>query len=181
VDKVSKCIRIESRSLTELLAIQRHAILGNCPPHGVTLRYVIANPGSYAYFSPERLKPIPANCTSTYNNWKYGLMNYQYTYHADLLSTEYSRDHLRVRYFTRKIRYLYGTADLEAEDVSCRAQAQGASNFERGQLFWKYITETYPGRWIGRVQKVGFVQGVGHDAPAMWKSSEGQDALFCEL
>jgi len=113
-----------------------------------------------------------------FNDWKYGLDNYQLTYHADLLSTDASRVQMRVRYLTREIRYLYGTADLDAEDQGCQAQAQGDNNLERGQLFWKYITETFPGPWIDGIQKVGFVEGVGHDAPTIWKSKEGQAALF---
>jgi hypothetical protein len=178
VAKVRKCIRFKSRSLIEFLAVQRYTILGNGPPQGVTLRYVIANSGSYAYFSPERLKPIADDCASTYNDWKYGLKNYQLTYHADLLSTHESRVQLRVRYLTREVRYLYGTADLSASDASCPAEAQGSGHLERGQLFWKYITESYPGAWVGSTQTVGFVEGVGHDGSGMWKSSEGQTALF---
>jgi len=177
VDKVGNCVGSKSGYLIEFLAVQRYTILGNEPPAGITLRYVIANPGSYAYFSPERLKPVPADCTS-FNDWKYGLENYPHTYHADFLSTQASRIQMRVRYLTREVHYLYGTADLDAEDQRCQAKCQGAGHLERGQLFWKYITETYPGPWIGTIQKVGFVEGVGHDAAAMWKSKEGQDALF---
>ena len=176
--KVSKCIQSESRCLIEFLAVQRYAIIGTDPPQGVTLRYVIANPGSYAYLSPERLKPVPDGCKSTFNDWKYGLDNYQFTYHGNLFSTSASRVEMRVRYLTREIRYLYGTTDLGAEDQSCPAKVQGAGHFERGQLFWKYITETFPGLWMGTIQKVGYVEGVGHDEPAMWKSKEGQHALF---
>ena len=142
------------------------------------MRYVIANAGTYAYFSPERFKPIPDECKSTFNDWKFGLENYQLTYHADLLSTSDSRVQMRIRYLTREIRYIYGTADLDADDQRCPARVQGTGRFERGQLFWKHITETFPGPWIGTIQTVGFVEGVGHDAPTMWKSKEGQDALF---
>ena len=85
---------------------------------------------------------------------------------------------MRVRYLTREIRYLYGAADLGSEDQSCQDQAQGAGHLERGQLFWKYITETYPGPWIDNIQTVGYVDGVRHNAPKMWKSKEGQAALF---
>jgi hypothetical protein len=159
------------------LAVQRYAILGNDPPQGVSLRYVIANPGSYAYFSSVRFKPIPDDCPM-FNDWKYGLENYQLTYNPDFLSTDASRVQMRVRYLTREARYLYGTADLDAEDQRCQAKVQGAGHLERGQLFWKHITETYPGPWIGNIQKVEFVEGVGHDAAVMFKSKEGQTALF---
>ena len=159
-------------------AVQRYAILGNDPPQGVTLRYVVANAGSYAYLSPERFKPVQDAFKTTFNDWKYGLRNYQFTYNADLLSTHASRVQMRVRYLTREIRYLYGTADLGAEDQGGQAEAQGDGHLERGQLFWKYITETYPGPWVDSIQKVGFVEGVGHNEPAIWKSKEGQAALF---
>ena len=143
----------------------------------MNLRYVIANPGSYAYLSPNRLKPVPDSC-STFNDWKYGLNNYQSTYNADLLSTEDSRIQTQDRYLTREIRYLYGTADLDAEDQGCEAKVQGAGHLERGELFWEYLTETFPGPWINTTQKVGFVEGVGHDDAGMWESEEGQDGLF---
>ena len=85
---------------------------------------------------------------------------------------------MRIRYLTREIRYLYGTADLRGDDQSCQDQAQGASHLERGQLFWKHITETYPGPWVDSIQKLGYVEGVRHSARKMWKSKEGQAALF---
>jgi len=124
------------------------------------------------------MKPVPDHFKSTFNDWKYGLENYEFTYNADLLSTHSSRVQMRVRYLTREIRYLYGTADLDADDQTGQAQVQGAGHLERGQLFWKYITETYPGPWIDNIQKVGYAEGVGHNPPKMWKSEEGQAALF---
>jgi hypothetical protein len=114
VDKVSKRVRFESRCLIELIAVQRYIILGNDAPSGVTLRYAIGSAGSYAYFSPDRLKQVPDSCTA-FNDWKYGLKNYQFTYHANLLATQDSRIQMRKRYLTREIRYLYGTDDLSAK------------------------------------------------------------------
>ena len=178
MDKVGNCIRYESRHLIEFSATQRYAILSDDPPQGVSLRYIVANAGTYAYFSPERFKPVQDGCKTTFNNWEYGLDNYPFTYHADVLSTDDSRVQMRTRYFTREIYYLYGTVDFDAVDKGCQALAQGVHRFERGQLFWKHITETYPGPWIDNIQKVGYVEGVAHDAPAMWKSKEGQAALF---
>ena len=177
MDKASTCVPLQSKFLIEFLAVQRYVILADDPPKGVTLRYVIANAGTYAYFSPTRYKPVPDDCT-TFNDWKYGRKNYQFTYHADLLSTHASRVQMRVRYLTRPVHYLLGTADLEAADQSCGAECQGAGHFERGQLFWKHITESYPGPWIDTTQKLDFVEGVGHSNDLMWKSEEGQGALF---
>jgi hypothetical protein len=177
VDKVSKRIRLEPIWLIEFLAIQRYAILGEDAPEGVTLRYVIADPGSYAYLSPKRLKPVPANCT-TFDDWKYGLQNYQLIYNSDLFSTDDSRAQLQVRYLTREVRYLCGTADVGATDQECEANTQGSGRLERAQLFWKYLTESFPGPWINSIQQIAFMEGVGHNETATWKSEEGQAALF---
>ena len=177
MDKVSKRVRFETRCLIELIAVQRYIILGNDAPSGVTLRYVIGSAGSYAYFSPERLKQVPDSCTA-FNDWKYGLKNYQFTYHANLLATQESRIQMRKRYLTREIRYLYGTEDLSAQDQGCEAMAQGSDHLERGQLFWKYITETHPGSWINSTQNIAFVEGVAHAEAKIWESAEGQAALF---
>ena len=177
MDNVCKSVRFESRPLIEFPVIQRYIILADDPPEGVPVRSVIANPGSYAYFSPDRLIQPPDNCT-TYNDWKYGFNNYTLTYHADLFSTDASCDDMRIRYLTRPLHYLLGTADLSADDQSCGAKVQGAGHLERGILFWKYITEAYPGPWIDTIQRLDFVPGVPHDKGLMWKSKEGQAALF---
>ena len=179
MDKVCKRARFKSRVLIEFPVIQRYVILADDPPKGARLRSVIANPGTYAYFSPDRLIKPRDNCT-TYNDWRYGLENYTLTYQADLFSTHTSRVEMRIRYLTRPVHYLLGTADLHADDQSCDAKAQGAGHLERGILFWKYITESYPGPWIDTIQKLDFVPGVPHDKFLMWKSKEGQAALFPE-
>ena len=179
MDKVSKyyCARFESAWLIGFLAIQRHMVLSDDSSKGVTLRRVIANPGSYVYFSPKRFKPIPDDCKK-FNDWKYGFENDKFTYRTNLISTEDSRTQSRDRYLNRETRYLFGTADLGAEDQGCEAQTQGASHFERGQLFWQHIAEEFPGPYINTTQKAAFVEGVGHNASGMFTSKDGLDALF---
>jgi len=157
--------------------VQRYIILSDDPPESITFRSVIANAGSYTYFSPNRFKPVPDDCTG-FNNWKYGLENCQLTYRAYHFAHNASSTHLPTRYLTRQVRYLYGTADLGAEDQGCAAKTQGANHYERGQLFWKHITESYPGPWVDSIQKVAYVEGVRHNEAAMWKSKEGQAAFF---
>src|ERR1700692_844793 len=56
--------------------VQRYAIAGKGEPaltqQGVGVRYVVANPSSYAYFNGGGPEPsIAANCPD-YNHWKYG-------------------------------------------------------------------------------------------------------------
>src|ERR1700676_2532419 len=57
--------------------VQRYAIAGKgelaLTSQGIGVRYVVANPSSYAYFNGERPEPsIAANCPD-YNHWKYGM------------------------------------------------------------------------------------------------------------
>lgn len=178
MSNLSKCSQNENTHAQPPTAVQRYVILANPPPKGIKVRYIIANPGSYAYFSPLRLAGNSADCASTFNNWKFGLEKYPHTYNADLLSTPGARNSTITRYFEREVRYLYGTADLGAPDQDCEAKAQGAGHLERGKLWWKYISENFAGPWINTTQQVAFVKGVGHDATNMFKSAEGCKAMF---
>ena len=57
--------------------VQRYAIAGKgevaLTKNGIGVRYVIANPSSYAYFTAERPEPSIAASCPRYNNWKYGM------------------------------------------------------------------------------------------------------------
>ena len=57
--------------------VQRYAIAGKgelaLTGEGVGVRYVVANPSSYAYFSAERPEPAIAAACPDYNHWKYGM------------------------------------------------------------------------------------------------------------
>lgn len=55
--------------------VQRYALLGHDQPAlqaaGVSVRYVIANPSSYAYFDEQRPVPFNAARCPGFNDWKY--------------------------------------------------------------------------------------------------------------
>jgi pimeloyl-ACP methyl ester carboxylesterase len=57
--------------------VQRYAIAGKgelaLTREGVGVRYVVANPSSYAYFSGERPEAAIAAACPDYNHWKYGM------------------------------------------------------------------------------------------------------------
>src|ERR1700694_2230622 len=57
--------------------VQRYAIAGKgelaLTSQGIGVRYVVANPSSYAYFSGERPEPAIAAACPDYNHWKYGM------------------------------------------------------------------------------------------------------------
>ena len=141
---------------------------------GIKVRYVIANPSSYAYFNAQR--PIPtfdaANCPG-FNTWKYGL--------KELPAYAEGQKHrqLEQAYIERDITYLLGAKDTDpnhpALDKSCEAEAQGAFRLERGKNYFEYLTQRHP---QGLNQRLVEVPGVGHNGDQMFTSPEGQKALF---
>ena len=141
---------------------------------GIKVRYVVANPSSYAYFNAQR--PIPtfdaANCPG-FNTWKYGL--------KELPAYAEGQKHrqLEQAYVERDITYLLGAKDTDpnhpALDKSCEAEAQGAFRLERGKNYFEYLTQRHP---QGLNQRLVEVPGVGHNGDQMFTSPEGQKALF---
>ncbi|KAG2171351.1 hypothetical protein INT43_002973 [Umbelopsis isabellina] len=160
--------------------VQRYSLVGNDPPNGLSLRYVIANPSSYAYLDGDRPRAFnPITCPG-WNTWKYGIIN----------PPPYAINSLRVRGFadlnsvkedfaSRDIRYLYGQYDNFTSgpiDVSCEAMAQGVSHLDRGLSWWSFMTAILPMQNFR--QDIEVVPGVGHNASGMFLSKAGLTALF---
>lgn len=157
--------------------VQRYALTtGNHPElekAGIGLRYVIANPSSYAYFDATR--PVtfnPLDCPG-FNDWKYGL-NRLPTYAAGQSPAQ-----LEQGYVARNIIYLLGQQDIDPQhpalDKSCAAETQGAYRLIRGHNYFDYLMRRHP---QGLSQRLVEVPGVGHDGAKMFTSPEGQAALF---
>ena len=141
---------------------------------GIKVRYVIANPSSYAYFNAQR--PIPtfdsANCPG-FNTWKYGLKD------LPAYAMGQKKRQLEQAYVERDITYLLGAKDTDpnhpALDKSCEAEAQGAFRLERAKNYFEYLRQQHP---QGLNQRLIEVPGVGHNGDQMFTSPEGQKALF---
>ncbi|MCU0091508.1 alpha/beta hydrolase [Pseudomonas koreensis] len=157
--------------------VQRYALLAQEQPalktEGIRLRYVVANPSSYAYFNEQR--PVAfdhAKCPG-FNRWKYGLVD------PPIYSGGQSPAQLEGRYVKREVIYLLGQQDTDPQhpalDKSCAAKAQGAYRLERGKLFFGYLLRRHP---EGVNQRLIEVPGVGHNGDGMLTSPEGQKALF---
>jgi pimeloyl-ACP methyl ester carboxylesterase len=106
--------------------VQRYAIAGKgetaLAKAGIAVRYVVANPPSYAYFSAERpVLSIAASCPR-FDDWKYG-MQARPAYLAQGTPAT-----LEARYVGRKVIYLLVTLDTNpnhsALDRSCMGEAQ---------------------------------------------------------
>ena len=157
--------------------VQRYAIAGKgqsiLTDEGIAVRYVVANPSSYAYFSSERPQPsIAASCPG-YNNWKYG-MDSRPPYLAGPTIAA-----LEQGYVARRVIYLLGAKDTNpnhaALDKTCMAEAEGPYRYARGHAYAEAM----------RVRDAGTpnhslwdVQGVGHDGDGMLTSPCGLQALF---
>ncbi len=157
--------------------VQRYAIAGHgeapLTAEHVAVRYVVANPSSYAYFSPGRPEPAIAASCSGYDNWKYG-MQVRPQYLADPPPAELER-----RYVSRRVIYLLGTRDTNpnhpALDRSCMAEAQGPYRYARGHAYAAAMAardHDTPNHLLWDVE------GVGHDGDKMLTSACGLQALF---
>ena len=157
--------------------VQRYAIAGKgeraLTQQGIGVRYVVANPSSYAYFNNERPEPsIAASCPG-FNDWKYG-MEGRPAYLADPPAAA-----LEQTYVARHVIYLLGTLDTNPDhpalDKSCMAEAEGAYRYARGHAY----AATMAARDAGTPNhSVWDVKGVGHDGDKMLTSSCGLKALF---
>jgi pimeloyl-ACP methyl ester carboxylesterase len=163
-------------------AVQRYAAVGRgegaLTEIGVRVRYVIANPSSYVYFSEDR--PLSNTSFARYsgsckgfNRWKYGVEDTPpYVGQNSFVSMEES-------YGRRDVIYLLGTADTDPHhpdlDVSCEGEAEGPNRFARGTAYFTYIKARHPENFSQRLWEV---PGVAHDEREMFHSSCGMEALF---
>jgi pimeloyl-ACP methyl ester carboxylesterase len=163
---------------------------------GVPVRYVVANPSSYAWPSDER--PTPAAWTLTanppgyipdvrantpafrpggngrgctvYDQWPYGLEN-----HTGY-SAKQTDDQIRKQLVSRPTTYLLGELDilpLGGFDSSCSAMAQGPTRQARGQAFGRYVNEK-----LGGHHAVVIVPECGHNARCMFTAEDALPLIF---
>jgi hypothetical protein len=156
---------------------------------GVPVRYVVANPSSYAWPSDERPTgpaawPLQAGapgyvpavaadapafrrlrdgrgCT-LYDQWPYGFKN-RTGYSASISDSQLTR-----QLVSRPFTYLLGEDDilpLSGFDGSCEAMAQGPTRQARGQAYAKYVNER-----LGGHHEVVVVTGCGHNGRCIYTS-----------
>ena len=156
--------------------VQRYAVVGDggaaLEARGVHLRYVVANPSSYLWFTAERPQPDTGSCPDA-NRWKYGFGGDVPPYVTQDAAA------LERRYVQREVVYLLGGADTDphhpALDVSCAGEAQGAWRYVRGLNYFHMLQSRDGDRLRHRVLTV---DGVGHDERRMFMSACGMAALF---
>jgi hypothetical protein len=166
--------------------VHRYAIVGRglsaLSRSGVQLRFVIANPSSYVYFSDERpteggiLALFRSDVCPRFNHWKYGTLDA-----PDYVTSNAERGwpQMEADYAQRDVIYLLGTADTDPHqkdlDVTCGGEAQGPTRLARGRAYYTYLHARHPSGWN---QRLWFVPGVAHSARQMFTSRCGVNALF---
>ena len=162
--------------------VQRYAVVGQgeaaLAAAGVPVRYVVANPSSYLYFSADRpqadggFKPLAPDACPAYDQWKYGWND------APAYATQLSPQAYEARYLKRDVTVLLGALDVDpahpALDKSCSGEAQGPYRLARGRSYVAYLQRRHPD-WKPVVHEV---PGVGHDGDRMLGSACGLAALF---
>lgn len=139
------------------------------------ISFVIANPSSYFYFSPERWHEnkgfiIPDNQCPEYDVYPYG------TTQLNSYMEKVSIRELQERFIHRSVFLLLGEEDHLSQylDTSCEANLQGKDRFERGMNYYKFIKTFYP----KSSTKLRTVPGVGHSGEKMIQSSVAREILF---
>ena len=145
---------------------------------GVPVKYVVANPSSYAYLDATRPTTDgkefrnfsdARNCT-TFDQWPYGLKG-RSGYAAKL-----SDDQIKRQLAARPTMYLVGELDtlpLAGFDSSCPAMAQGPTRQARGEAFVKYVNQKFGAKHDAMV-----VPLCGHNARCMFTADPVLAILF---
>jgi len=179
----------------------QHYIGFAADPAGVSVRYVVADPGTWLYFDPVRPQPVssaqPADwssCTpgdtgacrftmvtpstdcSRINQWKYGMDN---------LPGHFRRNAPQARrhYAGAEIHYLEGALDSSDAkgtfypilDKSCAAAAQGPYRMQRGLGYAAYDRALVA---PDKKRTVTLVPGCAHNVACVFPSEAARPALF---
>ncbi len=153
-------------------------------PTGIHIRFVVANPSTFVYFTPERriagtldqfAPPTAEELEEAldYNHYKYGLEG------LNEYMSAVGPEQIRLQYQRREVFYLLGDQDRLSNnlDTSDGAMLQGRNRYERGQIYHNYVQHVF-GSGTGRLHKKAIVKGVGHSGNAMYNSYQGRKVLF---
>ena len=151
---------------------------------GIQIRFVVANPSSYVYFSPERRVAgtldqfaLPTSeeleKAPDYNHYKHGMEELN-EYMAAV-----GPEQIRQQYQRREVFYLLGEQDRASDNIESSASAmlQGRYRYERGLIYHNYIQHVF-GPGTGYLHKKAIAMGVDHNGNAMYNSYQGRKLLF---
>lgn len=155
--------------------VQRYAVVGRgeaaLTKAGISTHYVVSDPSSFLYFTPDR--PVPNPSCKTENTWHYGFGAGAPPY------VQGAPAELEARYASRNVTYLMGMSDTDPNhpvlDKSCAGEAQGPQRFARGHAYFAMMQSRHP---TGLNQRLIDVPGIAHEGAKMFNSACGLAALF---
>jgi hypothetical protein len=136
---------------------------------GLPIRYVVANPSSYAWIDDTRPAAVTDPCPN-YNRWPYGFQG------RSGYAARIGDEDLKKQLAARPTTYLLGEIDilpLGGFDSSCSAMRQGPTRLARGQAFGKYVDEQ-----LGAKHEIVVVPLCGHNARCMFTAEVALPLLF---
>ena len=174
--------------------VQRFALTTTMPPDS-RMRFVVANPSSFAYLddkrwlkqgtSEERLAVPPASVRAScprYNEWEWGFApgGEQAPYIKVNTTAQY-----KSAYETRDVRYLIGGNDVCNEamtpgcishglETTCMDMMQGYNRRYRAEHYVNHLAAYYG----HAVHRSSVVPSVGHDHSLMFESKHGVNEIF---
>jgi len=157
--------------------VNRYAAVGRGPDvlaaRGLRVRFVVANPSTYLYFSRKRPVAVPGG--APFNDWRYGFDRTPGYVDAD------PRRSLE-RYLARDVTIVLGALDHDAAslllEVSPAAMAQGANRLDRGLRYDQHV------RGLARAAGLPFrhrlirLAGVGHTAADVLAAERTREIVF---
>jgi len=158
-------------------------------PRGVHIRYIVAQPSTHVYLTPERVDAevrtrdefaVPSTevidgCEG-YNRYGSGLEGLEdWPYIAGV-----SPEQMESQFGPRDVIYFHGMNDSDPQGGAlargCAAMMQGAHRLERGITYFNYVNHLYGED--GHNHRISFVARVGHDNRGMWASDQGLLHIF---
>jgi hypothetical protein len=163
--------------------VQRYAVAMHENPvlaeENIGLRFLVANPSSYAYFDAQRPAadgvpaPYDAGQCPGFDQWKYGMQD------RPAYVNDRTPQQLEQAYAARPVTYLIGADDHDpaqaALDKSCAGEAQGPHRMARGMAYYHYLQMRHPGSLN---QSFHVVPGVGHNGTRMLTSACAVSVMF---
>jgi hypothetical protein len=156
---------------------------------GVHIRYIVANPSTHVYLTPERATSerrtrdefatppdhVVAECPD-YDAYGSGLDALgEWPYLAAV-----GAERIRQQFGQRDVVYLNGMNDSDPEGAAlargCAAMLQGAQRLERGITYFNHVEHFYGEG--GHRHRISFVPRVAHEHAGIWASEQGLLHIF---
>ena len=159
--------------------VNRYAAVGRGPDvlaaRGLRVRFVVANPSTYLYFSRQR--PVPVPDAAHVNDWRYG-----FDRAPGYVDANPGRS--LERYLGRDVTIVLGELDHDEAslllEVGPTAMAQGANRLDRGLRYDQHV------RGLARAAGLPFrhrlirLAGVGHTAADVLAAERTREIVFAD-